>query len=367
LGCRSIRRSIRGKMETYVLKNSKGVEVHIRPLGALVQRLILPSAKGEPSDVVLGFDRLESYADGTSPYFGVVVGRVANRIEGGKFKIGGEEFQVSVNENGNTLHGGQVGFDKATWGVVSHEEGRSVTLSHLSEDGDQGFPGQVTVTVRYTLTEPSDSDDGMLVVAMSAITTKATPISLAQHGYFNLTGHASGSDVLNHKLHLNAREYTPVDGKLIPTGELAPTEGTPFHFPAQGVRVGERIAEVPGGFDHNFVLDKSVRREYDRVATSTPLHLAAVLEEETSGRKVELSTSAPGVQFYSGNFLDGSLTKAQGTKEDATYKVHGGLCLETQGFPNAVNQSNFPTNVLQPGERYSHYMVYKFDTTTRTA
>jgi len=351
-------------METYVLKNGKGVEVHVRPLGALVQKLVLPDAQGKPEDVVLGFDKLESYRDGTSPYFGVVVGRVANRIAGGRFKLGeSEEYQVSVNENGNTLHGGEVGFDKAVWELVSYEEGKSVTLRHKSSDGDQGFPGEVTATVTYALTEATATEDGLLLVDMSATTTKPTPISLAQHGYFNLCGHSSGSDVLGHLLHLNAKEYTPVDEKLIPTGDLAPTEGTPFDFLSSGTPIGSRIAEVEGGYDHNFVLDQSVKREYGSLSTvSAPLHLAAVLEEKKSGRKVELSTSAPGVQFYSGNFLDGTITKEQGTKEGATYNLHGGLCLETQGFPNAVNQPNFPPSVLSPGETYTHVMVYKFST-----
>ena len=347
-------------METFVLKNERGVEAHVRPLGALVQRLILPGAKGgRANDVVLGFDNLQSYRDGTSPYFGVIVGRVANRIAGGKFTVDGESHQVSVNENGNTLHGGQVGFDKAVWDLVSYDEGKSVTLRHVSKDGDQGFPGEVTVTVTYSLSEASDSDDGLLLVDMSAVSTKSTPISLAQHGYFNLCGHASGSSVLGHRLTLNAKEYTPVDDKLIPTGVLAATEGTPFHFPAPGVKIGEHIAEVPGGFDHNFVLDQTVGREFDRIKAQG-LHLAAILEEEETGRRVELSTSAPGVQFYSGNFLDGSITKEQGTKDGATYNLHGGLCLETQGFPNAVNEKNFPTNVLKAGETYSHKMVYQF-------
>merc|ERR1711977_261708 len=351
------------KLERYVLKNDKGVEVHVRPLGCLIQRLILPDQKGNKTDVVLGFEKLIPYTDSSiSPYFGVVVGRVANRIEGGKFEVEGASFQVSLNENGNCLHGGQVGFDKAVWDVASYEEGKAVTLKHVSPDGDQGFPGEVETKVEYRLSEPSDSDNGLLLVQMSATTTKPTPISLAQHSYFNLKGHNSGSDVLNHHLYLNASHYTSVDASLIPTGNLVPTEGTPFHFPESGVRIGEHIAEVEGGFDHNFVLDQSVKRELDSrlKVGSTPLHLAAVLEDRESGRKVELSTSAPGVQFYSGNFLDGSITSAQSSKDGATYNKHGGLCLETQGFPNAVNQSTFPSNVLKPGEAYSHTMVYKF-------
>lgn len=261
------------------------------------------------------------------------------------------------------------GFDKAIWELVSFEEGKAVTLKHISKDGDQGFPGEVTVTVQYRLTDPSGEDDGLLLVDMSAVTTKATPISLAQHGYFNLTGHASGASVLNHHLHLNAREYTSVDEELIPTGDLVPTARTPFEFPGDGGQtistIGKRIAEVAGGYDHNFVLDQSVSRGYGddgrlAVCDVPRLHLAAVLEERELGRKVELSTSAPGVQFYSGNFLDGSLTKDQATKDGATYDKHGGLCLETQGFPNAVNQENFPPSVLERGDTYRHVMVYKF-------
>lgn len=301
-----------------------------------------------------------------------IVGRVANRIEGGKFKIDGEEYQVSVNENGNTLHGGQVGFDKAVWDVVDYVEGESVTLRLVSKDGDQGFPGEVTATVEYRLTKGTETDKGLLLVNMSAVTTKATPISLAQHSYFNLAlgGHASRADVLKTKLHLNAEHYTPVNDKLIPTGELRPTkqdegEGKgSFHFPEDGVLIGKNMP--PGGYDHNFILSQDVGRRFDRLDIDASLHLAAILEDTESGRKIELSTSAPGVQFYSGNFLDGSITAAQGTKADArydeppTYNKYNGLCLETQGFPNAINQPNFPTNLVRPGEKYNHVMVYKF-------
>jgi len=352
-----------------------GVEVHVRPLGALIQRLLLPGEGGKVEDAVLGFDRLAPYEDGTSPYFGVVVGRVANRIAASRFSVGGSEFAVEANEGANCLHGGPVGFDKRVWKVASHVEGKSVVLTHVSPDGDQGFPGEVTATVKYELSEAAEGgadggDHGLLLVEMSAVTTKATPISLAQHSYFNLSGHASGKDVLRHRLLLNAAQYTPVDDKLIPTGQLAETEGTPFHFLA-GAAIGDRIAEVEGGYDHNFVLNAGAKRGRtwgcgSRLSLAEEkvdaLHLAAVLEEEGNGagRRMELSTSASGVQFYSGNFLDGSIAAAQGTKDGATYHKHGGLCLETQGFPNAVNCSAFPTNVLNPGETYSHLMVYKF-------
>ena len=345
------------ELPTYVLRNTKGVEVHVRPLGALIQKLLVPdiTGNGECEDVVLGFDELLPYKDGTSPYFGVVVGRVANRIKDGDLKVGDEAYQVSVNENGNTLHGGEVGFDKAVWDLVSYEDGKAVVLKHVSPDGDQGFPGEVTVTVEYRLTEPSDSDDGLLLVDMSAVTTKPTPISLAQHGYWNLNGHGNGSDVLNHNLHLNSGQYRAVDASLIPTGVLVPTPGTPFDFPEGGSLIGAKIAEVAGGYDHNFVLDPSVKRECgERLKVAESLHLTANFW--TDKRKVELITNAPAVQFYSGGFLpfkEGATAKAS-----AMYKKFGGLCLETGSGLHNNETDNF---IIEPDTSYKHIMVYKFN------
>eukprot|EP00216_Chloropicon_sp_CCMP2111_P002025 CAMPEP_0198235658 /NCGR_PEP_ID=MMETSP1446-20131203/1539_1 /TAXON_ID=1461542 ORGANISM="Unidentified sp, Strain CCMP2111" /NCGR_SAMPLE_ID=MMETSP1446 /ASSEMBLY_ACC=CAM_ASM_001112 /LENGTH=366 /DNA_ID=CAMNT_0043916953 /DNA_START=31 /DNA_END=1131 /DNA_ORIENTATION=- len=359
-------------LPTYVLKNAQGVEVHIRALGALIQKLILPDKHGCRSDVVLGFDSLGPYEDGTSPYFGVVVGRVANRIENSRFTLGDRECQVVANENGHCLHGGKKGWDKKVWTVSSHRpvgpsaDGScstgSVTLELRSEDGDQGFPGDVHAVVEYTLSDGDDCD-GILTVAMSAKSSHPTPISTAQHSYFNLSGHDSGRSVLGHQIHINADAYTPVTADLIPTGEITPVQGTAFDFRESGAssrRIGDRIADVPGGYDHNFVLNKvqpSCTPDTVDSAEGAALHLAAVVMDSESGRKMELSTSAPGMQLYTGNFLDGSIRAA---KDGATYEKHGGFCLETQRFPNAVNQPAFASPVLLPGQSYVHVMRYKF-------
>ena len=334
-------------LPTYWLRNASGVEVCIRPLGAVIQRLLLPDAAGVKADVVLGFDGLRPYEDGTSPYFGAIVGRVANRIDKGRFTIGGETFQVSRNENGNTLHGGSIGFDKAVWEVVDAEEGRRIKLRHVSPDGDQGFPGRCTLTVEYVLSDAVSGGDGksslgMLSVAMSATTTKACPITIAGHSYWNLSG---GGSILGHKLWLDAPGYTPVGAGLIPTGETTEVKGTAFDFTkADGTPIGDRIAEVPGGYDHNFCL-----------APATGVRPIARLVDPASGRGFVLSCDQPACQFYAGGMLGGEKGKG-----GAVYDKHGGLCLETQGYPNAINTPAFPSCLVGPEQVYSHTMEYAF-------
>ncbi|GAB4816199.1 hypothetical protein N2152v2_003245 [Parachlorella kessleri] len=343
-----------------VLKNKAGVEVHILSVGAIIQKLIVPDRDGNLEDIALGFDEVAPYKDGTSPYMGAVVGRVANRIANARFELDGVEYKLAANNGPNCLHGGKVGFDKLDWsrgGLLGTNEGESVQLTVTSKDGDEGFPGTVEVSVTYTL-----SEDNRLVAEIRATTDKATPLNLAQHSYFNLGGHSSGT-ILDHTLTLHGGDhYTPVDDVQIPTGEIAPVQGTPFDFTSPH-RVGDRIEDVPGkppgGYDHNFVLFGLGPSAKDKVkhgrASDTP-QLAATLLDPKSGRGMDVLTTAPGVQFYSGNFLDGSLTGKGG----AVYQKHAGLCLETQGFPDAINQPGFPSVVLRPGEEYRHTVVYRF-------
>lgn len=344
-------------MEPIVLRNSLGVEVHVLRRGAILQRLLLPDKSGA-TDVVLGFDEEGPYKDGTSPYFGALVGRVANRIANARFSLDGHTYELAANNGPNTLHGGKVGYDKVEWQAQREDgiRGQAVRLTYTSADGEEGFPGTVHVSVTYTLTEASE-----LITEMHATTDKATPFNLAQHSYFNLAGHGSGT-ILGHELTIHGDHYTPVNDVSIPLGDIIPVRGTPFDFTSQHT-VGERIDDVPGpspgGYDHNIVLFGLGPDAKDKcptgMASDTP-QLAATLLDPASGRGMHVLTTAPGVQFYSGNFLDGSLRGKGG----AVYAKHAGMCLETQGFPNAVNQQNFPTVVLRPGGEYRHVLVYQF-------
>ncbi|PRW60803.1 Squalene synthase isoform A [Chlorella sorokiniana] len=351
-----------GTMEGAItLRNGKGVEVHILRRGATIQRLLVPDRAGKLEDVVLGFDDEAPYKDGTSPYMGAIVGRVANRIANASFELDGQRYKLAANNGPNCLHGGKIGYDKVEWQAApeASNRGQAVRLTYTSPDGEEGFPGTVQLSVVYTLTEASE-----LWVEMQAAADAATPINLAQHSYFNLAGHASGT-VLGHQLTLHGGDhYTPVDDVAIPTGDIAPVRGTPFDFTSPHT-VGERIDDVPGpapgGYDHNIVLFSLGPNAKDKVhggmASDTP-QLAATLVDPGSGRGMNVLTTAPGVQFYSGNFLDGSLR----SKGGAAYVKHAGLCLETQGFPNAINTPNFPSVVLRPGEEYRHTVVYQFFT-----
>jgi aldose 1-epimerase len=311
--------------------------------GATLMSLCVPDAQGEIGDIVLGFDTLGPYMDGTSPYFGAVVGRCANRIARGTFVLDGERYNLPINNGPNSLHGGLVGFDKVLWEgrKAMDTHGPSVQFTYHSHDGEQGYPGDLDVSVTYTL-----SSDNELRTEMEAKpVNKTTPVNLANHSYFNLGGHGSGS-ILQHKLQLWSTRYTPVDETQIPTGEILPVQGTPFDFTNEEL-IGSRIHEVPGsGYDHNFELD-----------SKEGLRIAAKVWDPVSKRAMEVFTTAPGVQFYTGNFLDGIVGK-----NGAVYNIHSALCLETQGFPNAVNEPKFPSVIVRPGETYKHVMVYKFYT-----
>ncbi|XP_051208999.1 uncharacterized protein [Lolium perenne] len=317
----------------------------ISNVGATVTSLLVPDKKGVLADVVLGFDSLDPYLNGTSPYFGCIVGRVANRIKDGKFTLNGVQHSLSINSPPNTLHGGFKGFDKVIWEVTEYNKGKtpSITLKYYSKDGEEGFPGNVSVTARYSLVSSM-----ALKLEMEAVPlNKATPISLAQHTYWNLAGHSSG-DVLAHSLQIQGSQITPVDETSIPTGEFMPVSGTAFDFLTEN-EIGGRIDQVPGGYDHNYVLDSGeVRSGLQHVAKVT---------DPSSLRVLNIWSDAPGVQFYTGNFVNGVVGKG-----GAVYGKHAGLCLETQGFPNAVNQPNFPSVVVHPGEKYIHTMMFDFST-----
>jgi aldose 1-epimerase len=351
-------------MPAIVLKNEQGMEVHILQTGAVIQRLILPADLGNPNgkqvDVALGFDEEEPYQDGTSPYFGALVGRVANRIANAEFNLDGKTYKLAANNGPNCLHGGIIGFSRVQWKVSeqgTNDHGQFVELTYHSPDKDEGFPGAVDATVVYTLT-----GGNVLKVEMIATTDAATPINLAQHTYFNLAGHNSG-DILNHTLELVAEHWTPVNDVQIPTGEVASVKDTPMDFTEKPRRVGDRVQDVPGdepkGYDHNYVLfglgPDAAEKVKHGMAYKEP-KLAATLIDPGSGRGMRLYTTAPGVQFYSGNFLDGTVVG----KEQVAYKRHAGLCLETQGWPDAINQKNFPSVVIQPGEKYRHVVEYEF-------
>ncbi|MDT0266802.1 aldose epimerase family protein [Streptomyces sp. DSM 44915] len=323
-----------------------GLRLGVLSLGGVVQTLEVPDRDGEPLNVSLGFGELDPYLN-DSPYLGALIGRFGNRIAGGRFTLDGTEYQVPVNDGPNSLHGGTEGFDKRVWDVTPH--GRSgLTLTYTSADGEMGYPGALTVRVDYTLT-----DEAEFRIDYTATTDAPTVVNLTNHTYFNLAGEGNGG-VYDHKLSLAAGRYTPVDETLIPTGELAEVGGTPFDF-RRGKTVGEDIREshqqirYGQGFDHNYVLDKGSTRRPERFAT---------VYERGSGRLMTVSTTEPGVQFYSGNFLDGSLVGTSGR----AYRQGDGLCLETQHFPDSPNQPDFPSTVLRPGETYRSTTVYAFGT-----
>jgi len=335
-------------VEMATLKNTHGVEVQAINYGGIITSLKVPDRTGAIADVVLGFDRPESYwADPTPPYFGAIVGRYGNRIGKGQFALGGKTYKLATNNGPNHLHGGNRGFDKVLWDMATRDtpQGSSVIFTRTSPDGEEGYPGNLHATVTYTLTEKNE-----LIVEYRATTDKATPINLTQHSYFNLAGEGSG-DVLAHQLTINADRYTPVDDTLIPTGELAPVQGTPFDF-RQPTAVGARIdgdhaqLKAGKGYDHNWVLN----------GKGTGPQFAARVTDPKSGRTMEVATTEPGVQFYAGNFLDGTI-KGKGGRP---YGHRAGLCLETQHFPDSPNKPNFPSTILQPGKVYSSKTVMTF-------
>ncbi len=332
--------------DLYSLTNANGLETQISNYGGIIVSLMAPDRNGKLEDVVLGFDSLNKYIE-HSPYFGCLVGRYANRIANGKFTLNGLDYTFVQNDGQNHLHGGIKGFDKAVWQAEELKNGDEVglQLSYLSQDAEEGYPGNLSVKVIYTLTNNNE-----LKMEYFATTDQDTVVNLTNHSYFNLAGDKSG-DILGHELMIAAARFTPIDETLIPTGELRAVTTTPLDF-RQTTAIGARIEQddeqllFGGGYDHNWVLNNS----------DGTLALAAKVYEPTSGRTMEVYTTEPGIQFYSGNFLDGSLTG----KNDQIYKKRYGFCLETQHFPDSPNKPNFPSTVLKPGERYTQTTIYKF-------
>jgi aldose 1-epimerase len=320
------------------------IEVRVMAQGAKLVSIRTPDRAGKVADVVLGFDNLQDYLRVPNPYFGAVVGRYGNRIAFGKLSIDGVEYQIPVNNGPNALHGGPMGFDKYVW--QAQEIPNGVEFTHVSPDGDMGFPGTLTAKVRYTLAGSA------LRLDYSATTDKATDVNLTNHAYFNLHGDDAGN-ILDMVVELNADQFTPVNSGLIPTGELRPVAGTPldFHKPEKiGARIGDDYDQLKlaRGYDHNFVIN----------GQPGTLRLAAIVTDPVSGRRMTVETTEPGVQFYSGNFLDGSFTGRHGMK----YEQRTGFCLETQHFPDSPNHANFPSTVLRPGETLHSTTTFAFDT-----
>ncbi|XP_022886548.1 aldose 1-epimerase-like [Olea europaea var. sylvestris] len=323
--------------------NNGTMKVNVSNYGCTITSLLVPDKDGKLADVVHGFDTLEPYLKGAAPYFGCVVGRVANRIKDGKFTLNGIEHSLPINKPPNSLHGGHKGYDKVIWEVAEYKQGKnpSITFKYHSRDGEEGYPGEVHITTTYTLVSKTTMRLDMEAVPEN----KPTPISLAQHTYWNLAGHNSGN-VLDHTIQIWARHITPVDQNAIPTGEIMPVEGTSYDFTTEN-KIGSCIHEVGIGYDHNYVLDCGDEK--------TGLKHAAKLKDPASLRTLNLWTSAPGMQFYTANYVNGIVGKG-----GAVYGKQSGVCLETQGFPNAINQSNFPSIVVQPGEKYKHSMMFEF-------
>jgi len=332
----------------YSLLNKNGMEARITNYGGIVVSLLVRDRNGNASDIVLGFDSLASYVK-DSPYFGSLIGRYGNRIGKGEFQLGGVKYTLAINNGANHLHGGVKGFDKVVWSVDEKASvpGESLALTYLSKDDEEGYPGNLTVRVVYTVTS-----DNELRIDYTASTDKATVVNLTHHSYFNLAGEGNGP-IYDHELFIDAARFTPVDAGLIPTGELRSVVGTPMDFTLQtaiGARINESYEQLQkgGGYDHNWVLNKPVGA----------MGLAAKVYEKTSGRIMEVLTTEPGLQFYSGNFLNGT----HFGKAGIMYQQRYGLCLETQHFPDSPNKPEFPTTVLEPGKTYTSTTVYRFST-----
>ncbi|GAA4441051.1 galactose mutarotase [Pontibacter saemangeumensis] len=328
----------------YTLTNANGMQVKITDYGATITSVLTPDKNGKMGDVVLGFDSLAGYQSPeylkSGPYFGAIVGRYGNRIAQGKFTLDGKEYTLAKNNGENTLHGGKKGFDKVVWEAEPLPEQNALKLTYVSPDGEEGYPGKLTTTVTYTLT-----DENEIKIDYNATTDKATPVNLTNHSYFNLAA-GQAEDALDHVVTLNADKYTVVNESLIPTGELRDVKGTVMDFTTPQP-IGARVDEVEGGgYDHNYVL----------TGADGTLKKAATVYEPTSGRVMEVFTTEPGIQFYSGNFLDGTITGSGGK----TYRKHYGFALETQHFPDSPNQKDFPSTILEPGETYETTTVYKF-------
>jgi aldose 1-epimerase len=323
----------------FSLKNEQDITVKITNYGGIITEIYTPDRNGKTSNIVLGFDNLKQYLAG-HPYFGALVGRYGNRIANAQFSLDGESYALAANNGNNTLHGGIKGFDKVIWTpeVIGCDERSALKLSYVSPDGEEGYPGNLSVTVTYELLMDQ------LFITYEAETDKATVLNLTNHSYFNLAGEGS---IRDHILYINSSRYTPVDDELIPTGELANVEGTPFDFRKPTV-IGLRFDQLTGtpvGYDHNYVIDGPEGEK----------RMAAKVLDPKTGRYVEVLTTEPGVQFYSGNFLDGTLVSGE-----ISYQQHSGMCLETQHFPDSPNQSAFPNTILRPGEKFVSQTIFKF-------
>jgi aldose 1-epimerase len=336
-----------GPVEQYTLVNDKGMSADFITYGATLTRLMVPDKNGRPGDIVLGFDNIRQYED-QSPYFGATIGRVANRIANGIFKIDNRRYCVPINNGPNHLHGGFRGYDKRIWNAdtAMTADGPSIRFTLIDPDGAEGYPGTVNLTVIYSLT-----GDNVLKIQYYATSDKPTPINLTNHTYFNLKD-AGVSSIADHVLQIDASHYTPVDSTAIPTGEIAPVKGTPFDFttPKPIGRDLNSSGGTPVGFDHNFCLDHP----------DGQFSKAAQVYEPDTGRTMEVWTTEPGLQFYSGNFLDGSVKGKSG----AVYAQHHAFCLETQHYPDSINHPNFPPAILRPGEVYRQITEYRFATAT---
>lgn len=324
----------------FTLTNERNMTVKIITYGATVTSVQVPDKEGKIADVVLGFDTLPEYL-AEHPYFGVIAGRYANRIANGRFVLNGAEYKLALNDGKNHLHGGIIGFDKVVWSAteINNNETVGVRLSYLSKDGEEGYPGNLNTTVQYLLNNQNE-----LTIEYEAVTDKPTVINLTNHCYFNLSGEGSG-DILGHEIRINADNYTPVDEGSIPTGELKSVQNSPFDFTASRP-IGARMNELNLGYDHNYVLNKD----------NDNLSLAAKVYDPNSKRVMEVYTTEPGIQFYTGNYLIGTLKGKSGNQ----YHKHTGFCLETQHFPDSPNHTDFPTTVLNPGETYKQKTIYKF-------
>jgi aldose 1-epimerase len=334
-------------VERYTLRNQGGMEAKIATYGGIVTNLSAPDRNGKYADVVLGNDSsIAWYIEHADPHFGALIGRYGNRIAKGRFKLGDNSYQLAINNDPNALHGGKVGFDKVVWKAARSQvtpQGPQLTLTYLSRDGEEGYPGNLSVTAVYTLT-----DDNALRLEYTATTDKQTVVNLTQHSYFNMRGRG---DILGHIVQIKAERYTPVDSTLIPVGGLQPVAGTPFDF-RQPTPIGARVTatnqqlEFGKGYDHNFVIDKP----------ADTLGVQATVFEPDTGRVLEVSSTEPGLQFYTGNFLDGTIPG----KDGKPYAFRSGFCMEPQHFPDSPNQPAFPSTVLRPGQTYHNTIVYKF-------
>lgn len=336
-------------VELYTLRNANGVEARVTNYGGIIVSLRVPDRNGELADVVLGYETVDEYVADNSPYFGAIIGRFGNRIADAQFTLDGETHTLAANNGPNTLHGGPDGFHTKVWDVepFSREGAQGLIFTYTSPAGEEGYPGRLDATVTYTLNDANE-----LIFDYHAVSDEATPVNLTQHSYFNLAGHGGGT-IVDHEVMIAAEHFTPVDSTLIPTGEIRPVEGTPFDFTepkpiGRDIEADNEQIRFGFGYDHNFVLRRDGPAEEPQ--------LAARVTERGSGRVMEIETTEPGLQFYSGNFLDGTLTGKGGV----AYEHRTGFAMETQHFPDSPNQPSFPSTILRPGEEYESRTIYRF-------